>query len=133
LKISIHGTSGRVQPVSIHGTPGQAQQSAKANQIERNLLVKKHRKTKSTARSPIGRMAVRLLFATKRLCRGGVWLKDAGRGPQESPGSRDIGTSPGSEVKSNSTPIGEKSLKPAPIWDERGCTPLNPAPIWDGV
>jgi hypothetical protein len=27
-------------------------------------------------------MALRLLFATKRLPPGGVWLKDAGRGPQ---------------------------------------------------
>jgi hypothetical protein len=34
-------------------------------------------------------MALRLLFTTKRLCRVGVWLKDAGRGSQNRRHRRD--------------------------------------------
>jgi hypothetical protein len=37
----------------------------------------------STAQSPLGGIWVWLLFATKHICRVGIWLKDIGRGAQK--------------------------------------------------
>src|SRR5579864_3368054 len=55
--------------------------------IDRDWIPEKREKRASTGRSPVGRIALWLLFSTKRLWGVGSWLGDAGRGPQESPSS----------------------------------------------
>src|SRR6478609_2445176 len=59
-------------------------------EIDRDWSPEKRRKKASTDRSPLGRIGVEPLFSTKVLWGVGRWLKDAGRGLQESPESRVI-------------------------------------------
>jgi hypothetical protein len=52
-------------------------------------LIERGKKASTGCRQAF-RIALEPLLSTKVLCRGGVWLRDAGRGPQESPRSRVI-------------------------------------------
>jgi len=52
--------------------------------------VEKREKERSTSFRQAFRIEVRSLFSTKRLWGVGIWLRDAGRGLQESPESRGI-------------------------------------------
>jgi hypothetical protein len=59
------------------------QQLAKARKKQRDSGPKRGERGTSTVRSSLGRIALHALFATKRLCPVGVWLKDTGRGLQK--------------------------------------------------
>ena len=60
---------------------GQLKQEKKA-EIGPDWRAEERGKQASTARSPLGRIALRLLFSTKHVWGVGLWLKDAGRGLQ---------------------------------------------------